>query len=1379
MKKKIILLFIIVYYIQVQAQIISYNIKSNVTNSDTLLVFDSPTYSYGISIEGNGQLLSDTAFIRVVLVDNQNRHWLVYERNDLYSTEENNIFQNAAFETSLMDSIIPRALIAQINNAILNVVCVKNNKTRPNRINITNNSDSIFLAKNIQLVERINNKLSEYKKAWRADTTFLSNMRYQQRKMFFNDSIPNLRGWDYYAYGYYSPLNDNTPMASDDIVKEFDWRTRHGAMNSDSYYYNPDGYGWIPRRRYGQVASECWAFSVQYATEALVNLYFNRQLNDELSVQDILSCSNVGSWNGGGSTYHAMRYVSNEGIVADECFPFVPRVSVPCDNKCSNPVELVKIGNMYNPYCGEVMIKENIITKGLVVASVKSWGHAMCMVGFGVVKAGDPILYGNYHGTTIQDIYVDEDSPDIGKPYYIFKQSYAFYGYDKSPFCNIIIDANNNTKLKCYSAEASITSQIYDDNDILCVDNDGDGYYNWGIGSKPTNCPNCPDSIDSDDSSPLIGPYKDKYESVVLCDNYAYSNIPEHITQNTYWGSKKYINHDIIIESGITLTIKNTIYMGESTRIIVKPGGRLILGYNAKITGLCDNMWQGIEVWGNRSAHQYAINGEYLQGYLEMKNGATIENAVCAVELWNPNHWNATGGIIHATNAVFRNNTKAVHALYYSNFNPINGKETTYNSWFKNCDFIVDDNYLGVETFYKHVDLAHINGISFKGCDFSVDRNVSGVSPWCMGIGAYGAGVHVTSYCENNNVFPCPDDNIDRCTFTGFNNGVLCVNNGSNFLPFTVRNAVFTNNNRGIFAHNTGYATILNNEFNIGDHHECNYGVYADGVTGFCIEENIFRPATGTNSTTYGIGVFNSKGVNDIYRNIFEDLTCGNVAYGINRLNYITDRDFDVISGLTYSCNENNYNDIDFYVLKDNGIGGIRGKQGSTTSPAGNTFSGRLYHFFNDGDCLINYYYNSNESNETPNPSKIYRLSSIPTNTTNNCISHYGNGRVLKSNDEITALSARFQSADDTYSILQNIYESRIDGGNTSASVSEINNATSTDMWTLRNKLLGNSPYVSKEVLARTIDRDDVFSSSILFEILSANPDELKRDTLINYIESKNGRLPDYMIEMLRQIASGVTPRTALTSQIAEYAHDRNIAACDIVRSFLNDTVVNLTTLRQWLGNINDITADRMAVATYVQEGDFLNAISLANTLPNIYNLQENDLVDHNDYMVLLNIYQVLYNSNRTVHEMTVAETEVITDIAYNGTGTSQLMAKAIMMQISDQYVEPYICPDIPRKNDRGANINYCYDLIEDDFTAYLSPSPANTWVSVEYNLPDNSSKATLTIINTYGVKVMEVELIGNMGSKTIEIHDLAAGIYTYIIKCGEYMKTGKLVVNK
>ena len=1388
--KKITILLLSLMCLKMSAQITTYNINKNFNCSDTLQPFGIQTHSYGLSIDGEGQLLSDTAFIRVVLVDDNENEWLVYERNSLYSTEKNSQFQGAAFETAALYKIVPCSLIVTLCDAAFYLANIKNNCTYTNKNEVTSVSDSVFLSKNLQIVERINAKLSDHKKAWRADTTYLSNLRYRDKKAMFGNDLPNLQGWDYYAYGYYSPLNDTTPPASNNIVKEFDWRTRHGSQNSDSYYYNSDGSGWIPRRRYGQRAAECWAFTAQFTTEALVNLYFNRQINDELSVQDIISCSDAGTWDSGGSVKKALKYIAEEGIVGENCFHFYPRQTIPCESpyKCENPNEIVSISDRSEYFGGEDTIKTNLITKGALACRMKKWGHAMSMVGFGVVKAGDPILYGNFEEGNEHELVVDANSPDIGKPYYIFKQSYADYGYDRSPFCKVIIDANSHntimignetytlfTYVDAFSVEVPISSLLYDGLGVACLDVDGDGYYNWGIGPKPATCPNCPDEEDCDDSSPLIGPYNEKYECMVMCNNYVYSSIPEYIIGETLWGSEKYLDHDVIIEDGGTLTIINTIYMGGSTKIIIKPGGKLILDYGALLTGLCDNMWQGIEVWGNSSTHQYETNGSYGQGYLEMRNGATIENAICAVELWRPGHYNTTGGIIHATDATFRNNAKSVHALRYSNYSYTNGKEMPYNSFFHNCSFSIDANYLGTTTFFKHVDMEHVNGISFLGCDFSVNRNVPGVSLWCMGIGAYEAGFTVNSYCENSNVLPCPDEYLIPSSFYGFHRGIHASNDGSAARMFTVRNSLFDNNTCGIYALNTDYATIVDNDFTVGCGSDCDFGIYADGLSAFCIEENTFHPRATNTGSPYGIVIVNSQGTNDIYRNSFANLRCGNVAVGDNKTS---------TSGLTYTCNTNSGNAIDFCVLKDGSIGDIASSQGSATLPAGNTFDGSLYHLYNDGNHLISYYYDVNEPSQKPVWTLLYGVSANDIQNSNRCLTHYGNGgSVVKSSSEKAALESDYLSAHATYSSLLQLYESRIDGGSTPAQVADINNATSSDMWRLRAQLLGLSPYVSGEVLTTAADRDDVFTDPVLFEILAANPDELKKDTLISYLENKDNPLPAYMVDLLRQIASGFTARTALQAQMAQYQHDYSLAAGDIVRSNLDDSIANPTELRTWLGNMGDIASDRMIVASYLQEGDSVHAFALANMLPALYGLQGNALADHADYMRLITLHQTLNRENRNVLGLTEAEALMVDSIATYGTGTSKAMAEAMLSEISDDYVMTYSCPTMPDDGDGGdrgignatnASMNEAMG-----FTVSLSPNPATTWTTVDYTLPAKTSKATVTIANTLGVSVVSTELDGSQGQKVLDLRGLADGVYVYTVCCGELIHTGKLVVTK
>ena len=329
------------------------------------------------------------------------------------------------------------------------------------------------------------------------------------------------------------------------------------------------------------------------------------------------------------------------------------------------------------------------------------------------------------------------------------------------------------------------------------------------------------------------------------------SNIPLIITEEEVWDFNMKLYQDLIIDSGAKVTITCHLTMHPDTKIIVKPGGKLIVDGATISNDIYDNNpWQGIEVWGNSSMHQQTVNGGYLQGYLQLKNGATIENAKCAVELWHPNHPNTAGGIIIATDAIFRNNAKSVHACNYTNYHPSTGREAPYRGSFKNCEFIIDNDYLGTELFFKHVDMECVNGIDFLGCDFSV-LPTAGVSATCIGIGAYSAGFTVQSYCENLNITPCPTNLLKRCSFTGFNNGILSVNSGNSARSFSVKGSVFTNNHCGIYAQNTGFATIINNDFNIGCGQNCSYGIYADGVTGFGIEENLFTPVTETHCTTY------------------------------------------------------------------------------------------------------------------------------------------------------------------------------------------------------------------------------------------------------------------------------------------------------------------------------------------------------------------------------------------------------------------------------------------------------------------------------------------------------------------------------------------------
>lgn len=861
--------------------------------------------------------------------------------------------------------------------------------------------------------------------------------------------------------------------------------------------------------------------------------------------------------------------------------------------------------------------------------------------------------------------------------------------------------------------------------------------------------------------------------------------------QDLIWHNDRILKNNLIIENGAILTLKDCIlHVPSGANIIVKPGGRLIVD-GATITNRCGLMWQGIEVWGNKNAHQYEDgNGQYAQGYVELNNGATIENAVCALALWRPNYWSTTGGIVHAEDAVFRNNQRSVHALHYKNTSPVNGKQTDYNSWFKRCQFIVDENYLGDEdhVFHKHVDLDHVRGIKFFACDFSVTAPSNNISYWTSGIAGYEAGFSVSGMCSNNNIYPCPS--YDNSTFSGFLSAISAVNDGTRTPPtITVTRSSFNNNDFGIYVSNLSNTSVRFCDFNVKrqDNWLCGAGIFLENVLNYSVEENALAKTNTFNGEGYGVVIKNCAVQSKVYRNQFENLYCGNLAWGRNILmkssnNYI---------GLEYGCNTNTGNTFDFYVLGDEGVfSGLQSSQGSSLAAARNTFSTNGYHFYNGGDHRITYYYYNVAGFEDEKPLSYNedKVQIDSTNLTDDCPSNFGNG--VNPVSLVLTPAEKYQREQDYYEAytayngLKAVYDSRIDGGNTNNMLYDIASAIPSDMWALRAQLLGASPYLSGEVLTDASDRDDVFTESVLFEILLSNPDELKKDSLMYHLRNKTNPLPEYMMNILDQVANGTTARTVMQNRMAAYRGEYTRAAGDIIRSLVNDTVLDITELRGWLANMKDFYADRDIIATYVDEGDFTNALTLANMLPSLYGLTGNDLDEHNDYVELLELYRDLYNDDRNIMQLDSTERAQVERIALQGSGYPQAMAQAVLYGTDwESYAEnPFDCPTLtlPQGGQRGGYAFTPEDLGKAlGLSISVKPNPATTWAAVDYTLPAKLSKATITVSNALGVTVMSTELNGNQGQKVLDLRGLADGVYLYTIKCGEYVQTGKLVIAK
>jgi hypothetical protein len=849
------------------------------------------------------------------------------------------------------------------------------------------------------------------------------------------------------------------------------------------------------------------------------------------------------------------------------------------------------------------------------------------------------------------------------------------------------------------------------------------------------------------------------------------------------------------VSSGSNVTMVDCdLQFAKDAKVIVEPGGKLTLS-NSTFSNftICEGMWQGIEVWGVREENQWPdAQGNYAQGYLELID-AVIENAIVAVSLWKPGDYSSSGGIVEARNTVFKNNKRSVHAIRYTNFHPVNGKEMDYRATFTHCKFELDVNYPGLETFYKHVDLDQVRGVKFTACDFSLSSDAPNVSTYNMAIGSYSAGFSVNAICADSYI-PC--QTYDHCTFAGFHWAINANNTLGSTRTFFVNQALFNGNAYGIYTSGINNFTVLNSVFNIGynepESDPCDsegkaassYGIHMTGCTGFAIEENKFYKASGAPQGNYtGILIAETQSINQVYRNTFEGLSYGNYAVGRNWKE-------DYFEGLAYYCNENSGNFADFFVEPDNDpykVSGIQSKQGDDNFVTGNTFTstGNTWHFYNGGDYLVGYYYCNYCDDESPDESKIFQVTDKPKTFSNNCPSHYGGGggsteqSIVLTTSEKQEAELEFAVNLSNYNGVKTLYDDLKDGGNTDAVIADIENAWPTDTWELRAELLGKSPHLSMEVLKAAADKTDVLPESIIFEVLAANPDELKKEELIKYLEDKADPLPEYMVNILRHLAHGTTYKTVLEQHMAHYNQVKTRAAYDIVRSLLNDTIMDFEQLRNWLDNVGGKRADEQIIATYLAENNYTNALALANMMPSLYAYSENELTEHSFYMDLLNQQISLEQQQRTISDLDSLEVANLIFIAENSQGTAGLQAKGILeyayghhfcncLNISDMSGfkrSGSINPDDLAKL-HGVEIN-------------AHPNPASQWVAFNYTLPANTYKGEIKIVDAKGAVITSFTVTGTQGQQVWDSRSVTPGVYFYTLSVGEFTKSGKIVINK
>lgn len=470
---------------------------------------------YKLTVSGKVNLSKPNSLARVVLIDNQQNEYLVYEAYPLISSQGSFSFGNACEETCLLDGVTPASLRIEGENASLTITNVS---TLNNRSQISSQaktkgvaveSERLRQAKVQSKITKMQTKIPQLDLKWTAGETSVSNLTYAQKKKLFSNpdgtpviKLPNLQGFEYYKGGVFEIKSDQpetvSAASSSGLPSSWDWRYVHGE-------------NWLtPVKDQGQ-AGNCGAFSLIGAMEAGINTYYNQHLDVDLSEQMWADCASSSTPPLGmdpaqygnelcmscnpGNGYCA---IGNHGLADEQCDPYAQREFHHGDANCNNDNicgdwadRSWKVTDFQNyrfketSACRKEIQSRNVedlkgllIENGPVEGQFAPWNHAMALVGYNT-------------------------TPNDYRTIWIFKNSWGVNFGD----AGYALIRGNLSDIGSIALPIKPIPPASQNINIRCVDNDSDDYCNWGVSEKkPATCPSfCKPEKDCDDSDQNIG----------------------------------------------------------------------------------------------------------------------------------------------------------------------------------------------------------------------------------------------------------------------------------------------------------------------------------------------------------------------------------------------------------------------------------------------------------------------------------------------------------------------------------------------------------------------------------------------------------------------------------------------------------------------------------------------------------------------------------------------------------------------------------------------------------------------------------------------------------------------------------------------------------
>lgn len=850
---------------------------------------------------------------------------------------------------------------------------------------------------------------------------------------------------------------------------------------------------------------------------------------------------------------------------------------------------------------------------------------------------------------------------------------------------------------------------------------------------------------------------------------------PITVSGNPTWDGLREIQGDVIVPFNTHLTITGTVFMGQTSQIIVKPGGRLTIS-GGTVTTKCGDYWGGIYVAGNSNQAQTLQH----QGILEIYNGGEVSRARDAITNIDidpeTGEWilGTTGGMIDCIGAVFRNNRRDIQLLRHK-YSVENGLH--YSAEIYNCQFLRDNNF-GIETMLPSITLWDVHGIDIEGSVFKNENTSDFLYD--------GGGIYAI-----NALFRVDEDMLGGCEFIGHGEAIHSENYALPLMAnaeLEFRHNSFEDNLHAIYVSGANMLTVVENDIEVPGqampslpnppNQSAHYGIYVDHCPTFDVRQNnLITDGLSGGATTVGIVINNAGGHNNnIYKNEIDGFTVGLEAIGDNRATGSGAAD----DGLFYRCNtlgsspywSSNFGNNEDVIVGNSGLpsqsSGIAKNHGfnpikiAETLP-NNVFmnSSQFYQFENTTHNTHNYYFEQDAPNVEPVNTRdvIKHRHTVQNFNWNNYCADLPEAEDFS----IPGLTSSINTLKSDLASDLALRNQMLNGGNTPQLEAEILFANDQQEYQdLYVDLMNIAPYVEDQMLLDLIQISD-YPELALRNIMVANPHASRSPEIWDMLINRQPLLSQQTLDDIQLEQQTITAYDVLEMSIgntrAELDYHRDV----LILKYLADFENHESTLYTFLANQDAPEYHYLLAEAQLAKGNTTAASSTLSNVPTACDLSEQEQLAHTDLVSLYNLL-ISASSEGELNDLSANEIASLQSLHTQGYGPSTLKAMALLKLNGEEpgYVEPILLPTT------GLNKRSTEDAVEGRpehilFDVRLYPNPSTGESRIEWNPEEltDVEELVVRITSLQGTTLRELNIDDVYQTfQVIDVTELSPGSY-------------------